>query len=72
MTALASALTTALLDFAWQGVIVAGLLWIMLFALRNRSANARYLAGCVAMLTMAAVPIITTCLAYHPAVGARR
>jgi len=59
MNALANALTTALINFAWQGVLVACLLWIALFLLRNRSANARYLASCLALLTMTIMPVVT-------------
>src|SRR3954453_23819937 len=59
MNALASALTTALINFAWQGLLIACLLWITLFLLRNRSANARYLASCLALLTMTIMPVIT-------------
>jgi TonB family protein len=68
MTAIASAVTTALIDFAWQGVLVACLLWITLLVLRNRPAHARYLASCMALVAMTAIPIITACLAFHPVV----
>ena len=42
MTAIAHALSTALLHFVWQGMLAAFFLWTALFALRKRSANARY------------------------------
>lgn len=66
MTALESALTTALIDFAWQGVLIACVLWITLFLLRNQSASTRYVASCLALLAMAATPVVTAYLAYHP------
>jgi predicted transcriptional regulator len=49
MTAIAQALSAALLDFVWQGLLAAFLLWTALFVLRNRSARARYAASCVAL-----------------------
>ena len=52
MTALEQAIRTALLDFVWQGVVVAFLLWMALFAMRKRSANARYIASCLALFTL--------------------
>jgi TonB family protein len=59
MTALASAITAGLIDFAWQGVLIVCLLWIVLFTLRGQSARARYLVCCAALLTMFIVPVIT-------------
>ncbi len=64
MTALEQALRTALLHFVWQGAVVAFLLWIGLFFMRRRSANARYLASCLALAILAAHPVITACLVY--------
>ena len=58
MTAITQALSTALLDFVWQGLLAAFLLWTALFALKNRSARARYAASCVALAVMAALPEI--------------
>src|SRR5580692_7862529 len=60
MNALAEALSAALLHLLWQATVVAFLLWIALWTLRNRSANARYLVSCVALVLMAALPVITT------------
>jgi uncharacterized protein (TIGR03435 family) len=59
MTALAQALSTALVDLVWQGLLVGLLLWLALAALRNRSANARYAVSCVALLALAVLPMIT-------------
>jgi TonB family protein len=64
MTALEQAFRTALLDFVWQGVAVAFLLWTALFVMRKRSANARYFASCLALITLAALPVITACAVY--------
>jgi TonB family protein len=60
MTVGAQALSAALLHLLWQGTLVAFLLWIALWMLRNRSANARYLVSCAALALMAAMPAITT------------
>jgi TonB family protein len=64
MTALEQALRTALLDFVWQGVAIAFLLWTALFVMRKRSANTRYFASCLALITLAALPVITVCAVY--------
>ena len=71
MTALEQALRTALLDFVWQGVVVAFLLWMALFVMRRRSANARYIASCLALITLVALPILTVCVAYTRPIPAR-
>jgi TonB family protein len=71
MTALEQAIRTALLDFVWQGVVVAFLLWMALFAMRKRSANARYIASCLALFTLVALPVLTICLAYREPVASR-
>src|SRR4051812_24200600 len=65
MTAITQALTSALVHFVWQGVVVAGLLWITLFVLRKRSANARYAASCLALAVLAMLPAITAVASYE-------
>jgi TonB family protein len=65
MTALAQALSAALLHFIWQGTLVALLLWIMLSMLRNRTANQRYAASCAALALMAALPALTAWMVYR-------
>lgn len=65
MTAVAQALSAALLDFVWQGLLMAFLLWIALFILKDRSARARYAASSLALAAMAVLPVVTACLAYH-------
>ncbi len=64
MTAITQALSAALLEFVWQGLLAAFLLWTTLFVLKNRPARARYLASCVALAVMAMLPVITACLVY--------
>jgi TonB family protein len=71
MTALEQAFRTALLDFVWQGVVVAFLLWMALLAMRKRSANARYVASCLALITLVALPVLTICLANREPVASR-
>ena len=53
------ALSTALVDFLWQGAIVGLLLWLALAMLRHRSANARYAVSCMALTVMTLLPLAT-------------
>jgi beta-lactamase regulating signal transducer with metallopeptidase domain len=72
MTPLALALSSALLHLVWQGAVTALLLWIVLAALRGRSANVRYAASCAALGLLALAPVMTMFLAYQrPSRGAR-
>jgi beta-lactamase regulating signal transducer with metallopeptidase domain len=64
MSAIAQALTAALLDFIWQGLLVAFLLWVALFALRKRAAQTRYLAALVALAVLAVLPVVTAVIEY--------
>jgi hypothetical protein len=49
-----------LLHFVWQGALLGALLWaVTYFLLRRRSAQARYLTGCIVLLLMAAAPVFT-------------
>lgn len=66
MMPLLDAFTSALLHFVWQGCAVCALLWMALFALRRRSANARYAAACAALAILAVAPIATTLVLYRP------
>jgi TonB family protein len=70
MTAIAQALTSALLHFLWQGLLVALILWGALFLLRKRSANSRYLAACVALALLTLAPVVTTGILYTQAASA--
>src|SRR4051812_8939366 len=56
---LAERIGWTLLHSLWQGAAVATLLPVVLFALRARSAGARYLASCAAMLVIALAPVVT-------------
>ena len=46
-----------LIHSLWQIALIGGLFWIMNRKLARRSANLRYVVGCVAMLLMLAVPV---------------
>lgn len=48
-----------LLHFLWQGTIIAWVAAMVLALLRNRSAAARYVAACGAMLLLGAAPAVT-------------
>ena len=66
MTAIAQALSAALLDFVWQGLLAAFLLWTALFVLKNHSARARYAASSVALVAMAS-PSMSMVFSLRPA-----
>ncbi|MBI5385201.1 MAG: M48 family metalloprotease [Verrucomicrobia bacterium] len=51
-----------LVHFLWQGAVLAGLFAVARHLLRTRSAQCRYLAGCLTLLLMAAAPVITFCI----------
>ncbi len=65
MTPLARALSSALLHFVWQGVVVALVLSVVLVLLRRRSAQARYVASCAALAIMAVSPVVTMWAVYR-------
>ncbi len=48
-----------LLNFIWQGALLAAFFAALRAAWRGRPANARYLAGCLTLLLMAAAPVAT-------------
>jgi len=48
-----------LVHFVWQGAAVALVLGVALAAMRRRSAGARYVASCLAMIALAAAPVVT-------------
>jgi beta-lactamase regulating signal transducer with metallopeptidase domain len=64
MTAIGQALSVALIDFVWQGLAVAAVLWMALLLLRKSSANSRYVASCTALAALAAAPVITAWTVY--------
>jgi len=53
------ALGWALINFVWQGTVVAMILATANIFLQRRSANARYVAACIALAFMLALPIGT-------------
>jgi uncharacterized protein (TIGR03435 family) len=59
MTLLAHAVSAALIHLLWQGAVIGWGLWVVLACLRRRSAPARYVASCVALLTLAATFIVS-------------
>ena len=72
MTALASAISSALIHFLWQGSVVGLSLCIVLFALKKRSANSRYMASCAALAMLVLLPVITTWALYRGSVSPDR
>src|SRR5262245_25674506 len=71
MTALAYALSRALIHFLWQGSAIGIVLWMTLFALKRRSPNARYIAACGALVLMALAPAMTAWMIYSGSVPSR-
>src|SRR5580692_237564 len=71
MIAITHALSTALLHFVWQGLLVSFFLWAVLSLMRGRSANARYVASCAALAALAVMPVVTMCVVYARPVSAR-
>ena len=65
---LITALGWTLLHFVWQGAVVAALVAVAWPLLRAAPPNARYLAGCLALLLLAVAPLAT----YSEAVRLRR
>jgi hypothetical protein len=59
MLSIGQAVSAALIQFVWQGALVALLVSILLTALHRRSAQSRYLAGCAAPLIPALLPVVT-------------
>jgi beta-lactamase regulating signal transducer with metallopeptidase domain len=57
-------MSSALLHFLWQGMLLSCLLWLVLFAMRRSSPNARYVVSCVALLLMALAPAFTAAILY--------
>jgi beta-lactamase regulating signal transducer with metallopeptidase domain len=55
----ANALGWTLVHFLWEGTVIAALFALSQVILHRASANLRYLAGCAAMLSMLAAPLMT-------------
>jgi TonB family protein len=56
---LVHALGWTLLHLCWQGTVVAVVLWCVLGLLGGRSSRARYVAACLALGLMIALPLVT-------------
>src|SRR5688572_20823439 len=69
MNLTSDAISSALVHSLWQNAIVGLLLWIALVVLRNRTANARYLASCGALAVMVALPVVTALVLSQAAVS---
>src|ERR1035438_10112220 len=57
----------AVLHSLWQGACVGAIFALLRFALRRRSANARYLAGCLSLGVLLAAPVLTLLIGSTPA-----
>ena len=55
-----------LLHSLWQGACVGALFALLRFALRRRSANLRYLAGCLSLGILLAAPVLTLLIGSAP------
>jgi len=64
MRTLTDVVGTALFHSLWQDAILGFVLLAALAALRHRPANARYVASCIALGLMAALPIATAAVLY--------
>jgi uncharacterized protein (TIGR03435 family) len=48
-----------LLHFLWQGAGIAAIAFVLLFWLRNRAPQTRYVVACIALVAMVAGPLVT-------------
>src|SRR5919197_953162 len=64
MNPLALVISRGLIHFVWQGLLVWSLLSVTLFALRKKSAAARYAASCAALAMLAVMPLVTIGVLY--------
>jgi beta-lactamase regulating signal transducer with metallopeptidase domain len=64
---LVHAIATTLLHTLWQGVLIAGVLAVLLRAMRNAPANVRYLVSCGAMMILVASALATFAVLAQPA-----
>jgi hypothetical protein len=55
-----------LLHFLWQGVLIAGALWLLLAGLPRARAEARYTACCAALGALLLAPLLTLALLWRP------
>jgi uncharacterized protein (TIGR03435 family) len=71
MSTFGLAFTSALVDFVWQGALVALVLLAALHTLGRRSAQIRYGLGLVALATLMALPVVTTASRFQSAASPR-
>src|SRR5262249_600430 len=67
MNALTHAVTAALIDFIWQGALVALGLSLVLIALRRASANVRYVVSSAGLVALAALAVVNAVVHYRRA-----
>ena len=60
LAVVASSLAWALLDFVWQGLLVAWVAAIVMMMMRGARPQARYVVACAALLLCAALPLAGT------------
>ncbi len=56
---IAEQLGWTLVNFVWQGAVVAMALMVILWCMRRRSPQARYTVACAALMLMAIAPVVT-------------
>ncbi len=66
MTPLAQAISGALLQFVWQGLLVSMIVASAMLMLRNHGPQIRYLVCCVALMALAVLPVATAISLYDP------
>src|SRR5687768_707133 len=66
---LVRALGVALVEFLWQGALLAAIAGGLLVLMRRSTASARYVVACAALAAMAAAPVLTAWNAYTPERG---
>jgi len=70
MTAVVHAIAWMLINFAWEGVLIAVATAVVLELLAFRSARARYLVACVGLLAMLLAPVLSLAVAWAPGISA--
>ncbi len=66
MTPVAQAISSALIQFIWQGIFVAFCVSLAMFFLRKQNPRIRYAVCCGALLILAALPVVTAIALYDP------
>src|SRR3569833_4013399 len=66
MNPLAQAIAGALIQFVWQGFLMAFAVSVAMVLLRNREPRFRYGVYCIALLALGIIPVITAIALYDP------